>query len=236
MNLPADPFWLGAFKGAEHTFLDCEVLGLEHVEPAQLERMWEAQGTIWFDYARLHPVKALYWFCHCYGRAYGAYLYTNIDESREFSKGIKGDPMVHRELRNLIAVKTQADEAGVPYEIWISAIFDWFSRQGWTRPPRPSHMASSVEAQEHAKLAWAERVTEQIVYPKDPWFAPEAFVGHPQQLRCEQHIIESIRMRPNRDIALGSALYEVGMVRVERAAQVFPGYVLDAQRWVERQA
>lgn len=171
---------------------------------------------------RLHPVKSFLYFCHCYGKAFGSYLYANVNHELRFRTGLKGDPLKHRELRALVGLKTAADELGIPYDVWLNGLFDYFSLQGWTRPPRPAHMLASAEAREHAAMRWALRVESQVVYPKDSWFATESFCGHPQQLRCERHITDSVAFRPNKDIALASAIYDMGMLRFERAIEVFP--------------
>jgi hypothetical protein len=215
------PTWLKPFKGATHSFADCELLFLQKVDPAVRDQHWRATDEVWFDYARLHPLKGFYYFCHVYGDAFGRYLESNIDFDRRYQRGIKGDPLESRELRSLLAVKNNADKTGMPYEVYLDAMFARFASNGWTRPPRPAHMANCAEGHEKAIAAWEERLVAMTMYARDPWFQVEQWVGHPQQRRYEDWLIESIRFREHRELALSTCLYEQGQLRIERALQEF---------------
>lgn len=232
MDIPQRPTWLPPFKGAAYSYLDCEVLAFEKIEAPMREALWANQDTIWFDYARLHPVKALYLFCDAYSRAYGDYLAANIDMDMKYARGLKGDPLDSRELRSFIGLKREADARGIPYEIWLRRLFTDFASQGWTRPPRPAHLLNNTEAHEKAELWWAEALNDITFYAKDDWFTTGEFVGHSQQTRYEDWIVDSLRLRHNRDIALASTMYEKDALRIERALAEFgEGTVTEAQRW-----
>lgn len=234
MELPAQPTWLGPFKGAEHSFLDCEAIALQHLDPSWREQQWAAHETIWFDYVRVHPIKAFYYFCDCYSFSFGEYLGSNINHELRYSRGLKGDPILHREKRSLLAIKQAADREGIPYPFWLRHCFAWFALSGWTRPPRPAHLASSKDAQQYAIEKWAETCTSMSVYPKDPWFRSENFCGHPQQIRAEDWTVQSIRMRPLPDVAIASAIYETQTLRIERAMVEFPKHINYALDWHNR--
>lgn len=232
METPEKPDWLGSFKGAELSFLQCEALAVQHLEPGQLVAHWETQDTIWFDYARLHPVKAIYHFAHVYGDAFGRYLGENIEHSMRYSRGLKGDVLQHREIRSLLALKREADKRGIPYPIWIERLFKHFGKSGWTRPPRPAHMLKAEEGVEEAVAYWSETVAAKTVYAKDPWFKTAEWVGHEQQSRYERWVINNVMLRPRREVALSSAVYEMDALRIEAAVQNFsPDIVNQAMRW-----
>lgn len=231
MEIPAAPTWLGPFKGFEHSFLDCEVLGLENMDGLWLADGWRARGTCWFDYRRLHPVKAFLFFASVFSKTYSRYMEENIDMELRYSTGLKGSPLSHRERRQLWYLMIEADKRGIPYHVWLSGLFDWFARAGWVHPPRPSHMLANQEAHEHAALRWAA-ATEGITHvARDPWFLVDAFIGHPAQVDHEQWVVDSIRQRNNRDIAISSAIYDLRALRIERAMVEFPEQVEDAIKW-----
>lgn len=235
MEIPENPEWLGPFKGASHSFLDCETLALRKIDPALIEAAWSASDTRWFDYVRLHPVKALYYFVHCYGDLFGEYLERNIDHSMRFSRGLKGDALEHRELRSILTLKRKADELGMPYPTFLRWMFDWFASNGWTRPPRPAHMANAVEAHQAVQERWADLADAMTVYAKDPWYEVENWCGHEHQRRYEDWLIDNIRLRQHKELALSVSLYEKGVLRIERAMAEFDGDTLhSAQRWFDR--
>jgi hypothetical protein len=231
MELELQPEWLGPFKGSELSFLECEILGLTKVDPVLMASQWQTQDTIWFDYVRLHPVKALYYFAHVYGDTFGRYLGENIEYSMRFGRGLKGDVLEHRELRSLAALKREADKRGIPYDIWLSRLFKHFGANGWTRPPRPAHMVKSEEAIEGAAQYWAETCCDRTIYAKDPWFQTDEWVGHAQQQRYERWIVTAVGMRERKELALSSALYDKSALRIEAAAVTFPELINEAQLW-----
>lgn len=207
---------------------------MRHLSPIWLEDAWQAKDTCWFDYRRLHPVKALLYFRHVFSEANGHYLESGIDVEMRFNKGLKGDPLVHREIRQLWYLMLEADRRCIPYKFWLYGMFDWFARSGWTRPPRPAHLLSNKDAQEHAQLRWAAAIEEVTHASEDPWFRSGNFEGHQYQLDHEQWIVDSIRKRNNRDIAISSAIYDLQALRIERAAIEFPEHTLPALRWAEQ--
>lgn len=227
MELQLEPLWLGSFKGSDLDFLECEKLGLEKLERGQLAALWEAQDTIWFDYARLHPVKALYYFAKVYGDVFGEYLGENINHDLRFSRGLKGDVLEHRELRQIVALKLEADRRGQTYRHFLSACFHHFSSIGWTRPPRPAHIVKSAEALERADRSWETLVAGFTRYSADPWFTVDEWVGHPQQQRYEDWIVNNVHLRDRKELALSSALYGQDALRIERAITSFDQDTLD---------
>lgn len=231
MDKPAEPTWLEPFKGSTHSWLDCEILTLERVDPVLRESAWEATDEIWFDYVRLHPLKAFYWFCHCYSKAYGRYLEQNINLDLRFSRGLKGDPLDSRELRQLMAIKREADKRCIPYDFWLQELFKHFASIGWTRPPRPAHMAKAETAQIVVEQAWENRIMEYTKYASDPWYLVQNWEGHQHQRRYEDWIVGNLQLRTHKEYGLSYALYEHGALRIERAIYEFgKDVVMQAQR------
>lgn len=236
MELSLVPEWLPLFTGANRSFLDCEVEGYSKLPPGALEDHWQAAATtIWFDYARLHPVKALRHFAECYARAYGDYLGSYMDSDLRYNRGLKGDVLDAREIKQFLGNKLLADRAGMPYPIWIAGHFRHFAANGWTRPPRPSHMLACDEAHESTIAYWQENLKASVQYAEDPWFGAAFWTGHPQQVRYEDFLVEQIKARANKVTALQFAIYDKGALRLERALQSFdPSDVYDALKLDER--
>lgn len=221
MTIPETPEWLPAFKGSEHSFLDCEILLFENVEQAIIESEWNNQDTIWFDYTRLHSIKAFYFFAHCYRQEYGRYLEHYIEDELKFRTGLKGDALLSREVKQLFAVKRIADKHGMPYGFLLHQAFLFFASRGWTRPPRPSHIATNEELIQAAIEAWAEHTNEIIVHSGDPWFTVDHWVAHKSQARYEDWLVANLRLKKHPHFSLSSCLYERKTLRIERALQEF---------------
>lgn len=235
MENPTVPTWLGPFKGSGHSWLDCEVLTLEKIDPVLRESAWTATDTVWFDYVRLHPLKAFYYFCNVYAITYGRYLEQNIDFEMKYNRGLKGDPLDSRELKQLLAIKRDADLRGIPYTFWLQELFKHFGSIGWTRPPRPSHLLKAEAAQVLVEQTWESRIMEFTMYANDPWFLAENWIGHAQQHRYEEWLVNNIKLRTHKELALSVALYDKGALRVERAIQEFgESTVAQAQVWFLR--
>lgn len=233
MEIPQQAEWLGSFKGAELSYLECEALALKW-EAAQCLAQWKATDTIWFDYVRLHPVKAFYFFVDSYSRQYGRYLEENIDMGMKYARGLKGEVMEHRELRSLLSLKLEADKRGMPYRTFLAYAFDYFRLQGWTRPPRPSHIVNSAECLEFVEQQWAELATDMTVYAADTWFQAPEWVGHHHQQRYEKWIVQAIKQRERKEVALASALYSMQALRFEAALDHFPDLVHEAIAWADK--
>lgn len=226
------PEWLGPFARSGNSWLDCEVLTLEKTDPDMRQAQWEGLDTAWFDYVRAHPVQSFYYFCHCYGNAFGDYLGSYIDHDLRFSRGLKGDPLDHRELRSLLTLKNMADKRGMPYRMWLTQLFNEYAARGWIRPPRPAHLLNNTEGIEKVYEYWLNITSEQTIYAADSWFDTAEWVGHPQQVRYEQWIVDNINMRQNKEFSLCVALYEKRCLRIERAAVEYgPLLIAQAQDW-----
>lgn len=229
MRCVIDPVWLKPFKGADLSFVDCELIAAEKIGPEQMEMLWAGMDSIWFDYCRLHPVKSLYYFVQCYSESFGLYLDTNIDHGMRFHRGVKGDPLESRELRQMIGLKLQADRLGIPYPEFIRAAFAHFASIGWTRPPRPSHILASDEAINRALESWVYKATAFVQFAADPWFDSTEWRGEAQQQRYEEFLVASLRERQHKRFGVAHAVYGLGQLRIERALTEFgPDVVRDA--------
>lgn len=232
MNIPETIGWLPAFKGADYSFLDCEILSLENVEGPIRIAEWNNTEAIWFDYVRLHPIKAFYFFAHCYKEQYSEYLERFIEIEHKFRTGLKGDPIKSKELNQLLAVKRIADKHGIPYRFFLNKAFLFFAANGWTRPPRPSHIATNDGLVQSVLEAWAEQTDATIAYSDDPWFRAEHWVGHQAQARYEDWLVANIRLKSMPHFSLCFCLYVRENLRIERAVQEFgESTVWEAQKF-----
>lgn len=230
MRFALEPGWLPAFPGHDFSFDQCEELTGQRADPKLQGREDYLQGLKWWDYKRLHPFKATSYMAFCYSRAYGEYLGANINFDLRFNKGLKGKPWDSKEWKAFWRMRQQADELGAPYDLYCRVAMQHFASGGWTRPPRPSHIAANEEFLESLVDTWDETKRSHIQYAGDPWYSTPEWEGHPVQCRYEDYIVSELKLRGSH--ALAYALYGVGAIRIERALTEFsPSSIEHAQNY-----
>lgn len=233
MDIPNEITWLGEFKGQKLTFLEAEILALQKLDRVTMKALWEARRTCWFDYARLHPVQSLNYFAAKYSKYYGGYLYQNINMDLRYSLGLKGNVMDSREVRQFAQLMMEADKRGVPYDEWLTHLFAFFAKEGWTRPPRPAQILARQDAIEYADQRWLEKALAVGMYAQDPWYDTQAWVGHPIQRLYEDWLVYVVNLREQKSYSLAHLLYVANQLRIERVLLEFKARdIRDAQRWV----
>lgn len=228
MKFVLEPGWLPIFPGSDFSFDRCEELTIERGDPLLQDKEGHLQSLKWWDYRRLHPLKATCLMAYHYSRSYGDYLGSNIDYTLRFHKGLKGKPWDAKEWKQFWRMRQQADELGVPYELYCGVAMKYFASQGWTRPPRPSHISANEDFLESLVITWDNTRLSHIQYAGDPWYSAPEWEGHEIQRHYEDYIVGELSKRGPH--ALAYALYGKQAIRIERAIVEFPGSIDAAQK------
>ena len=217
------PTWLGSFYGAAFTFLEYEALTVQSIPHADRRNEAHLMRTKWYDYRRLHPLQATFFFVECYARAYGDHLKMAFEHKRRFQRGFKGKSFLESpEKLSFWRLRQVVDKLGIRYEFFMRHAMMWFFKRGWLHLPRPSHIANNDDLLADVVLAWETYCADSIQFPADNWYCVRHFVQHPDQLAFEASLVEQVKRKRNPQFALHTSLYTLDMLRIERAMMEFP--------------
>ena len=227
------PTWLGSYYGAELSFHELELRTLTtYIEPLRKLDIPLYEHK-WFDYVRLHPLQATYYFVDCYRK-----LYQRASK-QFFGKTTQGfrelDFIEGRERLSFWRARLAADSIGVPYPWFISKIFEGKLESGLfkNRLPRPCHLVESGDLEVLKEMWNLEHNGSVLTMAADPFYNVKRWVGDAAQVRHEDFLIEQVRKRSMKRFALATLIYEKQVLRIERAIKEFPKEIADAQREAE---
>lgn len=225
--------WFGPFFGHDLDFLGCEVRTIQNVPAKLLKKEPELHLTRWFDYRRMHPMKATYLFYDMYVRAYRDFITKTFDRGMGSGilpfAGIKGDFLNAREKLSLWRLRQLVDSLGMRYDFFLRFGMNWKIEHNWHHVPRPGHLASNEEMIADCMIAWEEECHNSLQICKDERYLAANFFGHVDQLAYENFLIGQIKTRQHAKYSLHAALYIYGVLRIEAALAHFqPGQLEDA--------
>lgn len=220
------PTWLGNFFGSNLGFLNYEVLTIQHInykesriEPALME-------TKWFDYRRLHPMQATYYFVKCYNDAYRDFYRKAINaEAAPFVRGIKEhDFLDAKEKMTFWRLRQNCDKVGLPYDFFLRFAMSRHHRvigDGKVYAPRPTMFVKNEELFAEAMIAWEEQCAATLQIATDSYYRTSQYTGSRDQQAHEAFVIEQIARRRVPHYALHAAMYLYDVVRIEEALRRF---------------
>ncbi|MFT4064250.1 hypothetical protein [Paraburkholderia sp.] len=216
--------WFGEFFGHDLSFLHCEVAAIQNIDGKLLKKEPELLGLKWFDYRRMHPVKATYLFAKCYERAYQDFMRMTKDHERgRYMKPFKGqDFMEAKERKSLWQLRQTADQLGIRYEFFLRQAMTWKVAHNWHHAPRPAHINANDELLADVALAWEEECRNSLQICKDERYLASSWFGHSDQIAYENFLIGQINQRIHKQYSLSAALYTYGVLRIEAALRAFP--------------
>lgn len=221
------PTWLGNFYGGSLGFLNYEVLTIQHIPRKELAVETTLMRTKWFDYRRLHPMQATYFFVKCWTDAYRAFVRRNLDAERApYMRCVKEvDFLEAKEKLSIWRLRQKLDRLGMRYDFFLMFAMKWFHRfkgaDGKIYSPRPSHMSGNDELLSDAILAWEEQCAISMQFARDPYYRVSNFNGSDAQRAHEAFVIDQIKKRRIPHYSLHAAMYLHDVVRVEEALRHF---------------
>lgn len=226
------PSWLGSYYGSALSFEEYEYRTLKKI-PAEKRRVEVAcLKTKWFDYVRLHPLQATYYFAECYRRIYceiSKKYYGNAE-----ARGTREDIMESREATGFWMARQFCDVHGYEYSWFIRHVINLRLSGGdfKQRIPRPCHLVSdNIDELKAIDDAWIEKFDgTTIKHATDPYFCVASWRGTTEQRSHEDFIVGQIKMKRVKHYAVGECVYRLQMLRFERACIEFPDEIAYAQK------
>lgn len=227
------PKWLGGFFGGNLGFLNYEIFTIQHFTRADLKPEAELMAVKWFDYRRLHPLQATYYFVKCYTAAYQDFTRraVSVDRAPYVRCFSDVDFLTAKEKATVFRLRQLVDRLGMRYDFFLSFAMSWYYRlvgdKGQIYAPRPGHMLKNEELIADAMIAWEELCQVSLQVAKDPYFRVANFIpGNRDQLAHEAFVIDQIKQRQHQRFSLASALYTYDAIRIEEALRQFDGQMV----------
>lgn len=161
----------------------------------------------WFDYRQLLPSQATYLFAAQYRYEY-IEAYKRVKDIRTadtVSAFSPDDIFKSTDLTALWLARREADAIGCKYDFYLRLAFERFADRGWKNLPRPNQLYSE-ELSQDVKNAWAKRCREVLQLADSAFFSCDAYVAHPDQVAYHEWVIEQIKAREHKHLALSRAL------------------------------
>jgi hypothetical protein len=221
------PKWLGNFYGSNIGFLNYEVLTIQHIPRKDLKDETALMTSKWFDYRRLHPMQASYYFVHCYTQAFRNFYRKAINvEAAPFVRCVKEhDFLEAREKLTLWRLRQLCDRIGIRYDFFLNYTLDRHYRMvaagGKVYPPRPAHILNNESLIADAALAWEEWLSTSLQFAKDPFYRVSNFSDDRRQLDHEAFVVKQIKARRLKHFSIHAAMYVHDVMRIERAMLEF---------------
>lgn len=227
------PTWLGNFFGGNLGFLNYEVLTIQHINHKEARIEPELMATKWFDYRRLHPMQATYYFVKCYNDAYRDFYRKAVNAgAAPFVRGIKDhDFLDAKEKMTFWRLRQNCDKVGLPYDFFLRFGMSKHHRtigDGKVYAPRPTMFVKNEELFADALIAWEEAQQASLRIACDPYYRTSNYTGSRDQQAHEAFVVGQIMRRRVPHYALHAALYLFDVVRIEEALRRFDEHVVNA--------
>jgi len=213
-----------SYFGESYTNQQCEQLAVERIDRRYWARERELFDTKWFDYWRLHPLKATYLFASEYRKAYRRMMCRREGiEKGQYRRGFKGEDFLalsSREYHGFWRARQKADSLGIPYDVYCAAAMRWANDRLWKRLPRPVQMYSDAIV-EYITEFWGGRLAAAIRVPVDEYFTAEHYEGADVQRRFETYMLDQIASRSNPVVAIANFVIFEEVVRASAAVERF---------------
>ena len=201
---------------------------MRYIKPMLLVGEAALMATKWFDYRRMHPLKATYYLAHNYNETYKKAVSMSKDKDLgEYVRGFKGlDFLLSKERLSFWRLRQLIDSLGIRYDFYVSYAMKFcLAEKSWKHIPRPAQLGRPVIVV-GAMNAWQAECRARIQFCKDKRYKSSNFMGHSDQVAYENFIIEAIKSRQHPQFSLEAALYTEEAVRIEEAILRFPSETL----------
>lgn len=220
------PEWLGNFYGGNLGILNYEILTIQNFKHKETRTESELMASKWFDYRRLHPLQATYYFVKCYNDAYRDFYRKAVNaDAAPFVRGIKDhDFLKAKEKTTFWRLRQVCDSVGLPYDFFLRFAMGRHNRiigDGKVYAPRPTAFVKNDELFADAMLEWEGSLLASMRVAKDPYYRVSNFVGGRDQIDHEAFVIRQIANRRVPRYSLHAAMYLYDVVRVEEALRFF---------------
>ena len=224
------PTWLGSFYGADFDYIDYETITINKFHPLNLGNSL-AMKSRWFDYQRLHPLQATYYFYDCFNKISDklSRKYFGKPQGSKFK-----DFTESREKNSFWMLRHFCDLHGFSYLWFLYTMIEYRLQSGEfkNRLPRPQHILKDNEEEIYVlDRMWADRFCgEPLQVSIDPYFRVERWEQNPIQIKHEDYLIGQVKRKRIKHYALKSLVYDQHLLRFERVLMEFPEEIADMQK------
>lgn len=222
------PTWLGSFEGSDFSLEEYELKVISKIPENVRRREAECFWNRWFDYARLHPMQATFYFAAVFDKVY------RESAKKVFAFNARYKPeKLDRKLKTFWMLRELCDLHGWEYEWFIRTMMEYRLSTGEfkNRLPQPCHLMKQVEEEvESLSTLWAELSKDKLIVASDPWYCVKSWVGHAKQRAHEDFLVAQIKRRVVKHYALAELVYKRQVIRFERAVAEFPSEICQAQK------
>ena len=223
------PTWLQTTFGMDKSLEECEVLMLSNFTPLQRANESALFRSKWYDYRRLHPIQADYYFWGQYKELAVRWLeFTEGKASTRYRKGARTDFLASRESVCVNQLRRRADSIGCEYRAFLEVLegcLKELHKLEGKYYPRP---AQFLELTKDKDLMLAIKndfwLGDETFYAKDSFYTPERFIEDKDQIAYENYLITRVKRTVSdfqRELVLGTIMYKHNALRIERAIQEF---------------
>lgn len=201
--------------------------------PSDLSNEQKRYANKWFDYRGIHAGAATAWYMECFKAEYGRAVRKWIDHTEGSRTGVTARKLFDLSPTDVTGFwrgRQAADDAGIPYPVYVRAAIDKAILKGNWRLPRPGHLYSD-ECRAAASLAWAEQQRAKIWIPLDKFYLASNYVGHQDQDDFHAWVIGALNYRGCNRYSLSKVVFENPVLPQSVAAGAFPNIFADAQNY-----
>lgn len=207
--------------------LQLDLKCMEHLSEKALLGEPELYQHKWWDYRLMHPGRATFLFAADYAHAYAHIMRSRVDfrEHGPFngmsSGNINLDPFLEspKKIKGFWKARRFADGLGIPYPFFVVHTLKASDSQDFEVLATPDQLCNRnlLEPMLESWLA----VSKSVMFPKDPFYHADAWVGNVHQREWQRHILSYMEEHQHKIVMLAWILHH-GMV-VESLAREWLG-------------
>jgi len=159
-------------------------------------------GTKYANYAFIGPVEATKIFRREYTSLYQEYYGRFFDYKTAKKKlGVKRADLFENDsatINSLWKARQQADDLGMPYDLYVRYAFEILHRRGWKKLPRPNQLYEE-SLKKAIEIEWSNRIKERhLRFPltDDPRFLNSNYRMEPAQQNYRKLLIKRGKSYP----------------------------------------
>ena len=220
---------------AIHDRLQLTAKSLELFAKKDLIDERQLHGMKWFDYRFMTPMEATMKFRDVFQQYYRHKYSRNIDTpSAETKFGVRnGEATSHpAEFTSFWRVRQQADELGVPYNVFLDAGFEVLLRNRFKRIPYINQFLG-IHRLQIGSAVWQHWLEYQQAWPRFsrlPQYRNESFSGLRAQTAHRAWVLDEIDRRGAKAWAIGAACFVDRVITEELAEARFGKEKVDFAR------
>jgi len=191
----------------------------------------------WWDYRRVAPGHSLLLFAREYHRAIKSAVRKMMKHNKARYFALTGGTLQERTETNLWEQPNHfitglfksmifADLYGMPYDLMLRIAMQVTEDRKWPYLPLPRQLYSDATAAEIV-TRWEDHQDKNLTLAKHPMYLAENYADHPLQNAYRDWLVERIKTRSNRVVAIAVAVCQDRHLSEDYARYCFGDNVVD---------